>query len=507
MMIYMETKQDFRYANKDEQQKRENRFMLISYMTFYVFACLIVVTSYAKGIRTLPYTAMLLTVVLCVVATTISMYIKDKQNQRIRYVLASGLIVMLFLMGYTYEGYYIRFAAVIPLAGNIISYDKRFIIIFGTITSLINIFLTFVQTSINHVYVGQEVVDNWYATVAIIALITIIMFTVNIARDFNRDTLGQLEEEKEIQKIMSNNVIQVATEVRKGTEKAMDIVNELSKSTTMVNQSINDISEGTSSTAEEIQSQTGMTNRIQNALIHTLKRSEKMVEVASSSDKLNNENLQLMNEIKNQSILISDIGKDVARSMDKLKDRTNTVKTISDAIVNISDQTNLLALNAAIESARAGEAGKGFAVVANEIRKLAEQTKKETGHIGIILNELSNEAEGVSNEIGRSVSAITMQDGLIGKASQSFGDMNKNVNELIDDITKFNRILNGLSEANNKIVENIMHLSATTEQITASSDQSADLSNVNLKNVEETVGILEDIIETSYKMDQYLAKN
>ena len=497
----MGIEQGYKYANKGEQQIRENRFMLLTYLIFYLFAALIVVTSYFKGIRSFGYTVFLLSTILCITTPSIIMYLRDRKNQKIRYVFATGALILLFLMGFAYQAYYIRFAAAIPLAGNIISYDKKFIIIFGTLTSLMNIAMTFVQTSLTNVYVGQDAMDNWYATLAIIALMLIIMLTVNIARDFNEDTLGQLEEEKETQKRISDNIIKVAVEVREGTEKAMAIVNDLSDSTTVVNQSINDISEGTSSTAEEIQSQTGMTNNIQNSLDHTLKRSEKMVETANSSEKLNNENLQLMNEIKNQSVLISDIGSDVANSMAKLRDRTEAVKTISAAIVSISDQTNLLALNAAIESARAGEAGKGFAVVANEIRQLAEQTRRETENIGSILDELSNEADDVSNEVNRSVSATTTQDDLITKASESFGAMNKNVNELINDIGKINGILNGLSEANNRIVENIMHLSATTEQITASSNQSADLSNRNLESVKEAVSILEDIIEVSYRLD------
>ncbi len=60
-----------------------------------------------------------------------------------------------------------------------------------------------------------------------------------------------------------------------------------------------------------------------------------------------------------------------------LQDIENTLGVIDD----IAGQTNILALNAAIEAARAGEHGRGFAVVADNVRKLAEETKKNSSDI------------------------------------------------------------------------------------------------------------------------------
>lgn len=51
------------------------------------------------------------------------------------------------------------------------------------------------------------------------------------------------------------------------------------------------------------------------------------------------------------------------------------------AINQIADQTNLLALNAAIEAARAGHQGRGFAVVAEEVRRLADVSRRTAGEI------------------------------------------------------------------------------------------------------------------------------
>ena len=100
--------------------------------------------------------------------------------------------------------------------------------------------------------------------------------------------------------------------------------------------------------------------------------------------------------------------------------------------------------------------------------------------------------------------AASAQDGMIATASESFGEMNRNVEQLIEDIGEIDRMLNSLSDANNQIVENIMQLSATTEEVTASSVQAAELSVKNLDKAANTKSLLDNVLDVSYQLDKYI---
>jgi len=284
----------------------------------------------------------------------------------------------------------------------------------------------------------------------------------------------------------------------------MKIVNDLNGSTEVVNGAMKDISSSTQSTAENIQTQTTMTQDIQHSIEQTLESSENMVKVAKQSGELNQESMEIMEHLKKQSAVIAETNSGVADSMKALQERTEAVKSIADTIFSISSQTNLLALNASIESARAGEAGKGFAVVADEIRQLAEKTRSETESIAQILDELFKNAEDAATAVSCSIEATNAQDSMIAKASESFSGMNENVNTLVQEIKGIDGMLNRLSDANNQIVDNISNLSATTEEVTASSVQVADLSVENLNNAEQAKQKLDNVLAVSHELDKYI---
>ena len=483
----------YRFAEKGQQIQRVNRFFVTEYLIFYAFILFMLWASRAKGVRSLGFAAFVSVIAVVSGGALLIGWKRRPESERLRYLALIGLYLVSFFMTFAYTESFIRFLGLAPFIGCILFFDPKYSRIGGIGYLVLNALTVFGQ--IRQQPEGVAGTTNLVLDLlALGVLVFAVIFTTNVAQKFNHDTRHSEQQEQRKQQ----------AEVRKGTESVMKIVNDLNGSTEVVNGAMKDISSSTHSTAENIQTQTTMTQDIQHSIEQTLESSENMVKVAKQSGELNQKSMEIMEHLKKQSAVIAETNSGVADSMKALQERTEAVKSIADTIFSISSQTNLLALNASIESARAGEAGKGFAVVADEIRQLAEKTRSETESIAQILDELFKNAEDAATAVSRSIEATNAQDSMIAKASESFSGMNENVNTLVQEIEGIDGMLNRLSDANNQIVDNISNLSATTEEVTASSVQVADLSVENLNNAEQAKQKLDNVLAVSHELDKYI---
>ena len=170
-------------------------------------------------------------------------------------------------------------------------------------------------------------------------------------------------------------------------------------------------------------------------------------------------------------------------------------------IHSITEQTNLLSLNASIEVARVGEQGKGFAVVAGEIQKLSGDTGDATDKINNILEALSQEADKVNQAVNNLGEVSDRQNELVEETNEQFHRISSNIAAMTEDIQNQGRVLGDINSNNNKIAGSISNTSAFTEELTASSENTMNMTRESLEGTKSIAQLLDEIMEEVMKLE------
>ena len=399
----------------------------------------------------------------------------------------AGVYAVVSLFGTTTE----TWVYAIPILFASIVYLNIRLVIGGTSVSIIVTVIRLIMS------ISKK--DDAAITAFIIATVIMVLITFSAIRavtlliKFNEENMGSIKESAAKQEENNKKMAIVAENISKHFEDAMEMLNGLESSIETSNFAMGNIVDSTDSTAEAIQNQAAMCADIQDNMDKAEVATKKMLEGSQSADKMVAEGSNVVSELKKQAHNVEEASNITVDVIERLTSKVEEVQNFVGAILNISNQTNLLALNASIEAARAGEAGKGFAVVAEEIRQLSEQTKEASNNITNIIGELNDDTKHANETIGESAASVKRQNELIDNTRDMFEGISKEVTELTGNIKETEKIITGIIESTTMISDSISQLSATSEEVAASSMESLSTFETTVSNMKNTKDILDSI--------------
>lgn len=341
---------------------------------------------------------------------------------------------------------------------------------------------------------GGAVLQNDVIAVFVLVLVGYASDSITILlTHFFDENMDEIKESSMAQVDSNKKMVIVAENISKHFDEAMAMLNDLDEAVAVSHSSIQEIADSTESTAEAIQKQAAMCVDIQGNTDNAENGIKAMIDASRQTDETVKQGADVVEELKEQAHNVAEASNVTVSVIQSLTAKVEDVKSFVESIINISNQTNLLALNASIEAARAGEAGKGFAVVADEIRQLSEQTKDASANITEIINKLNEDTRRANESIENSVSSVEKQNELIDDTRDKFNAMGEAVELLMKDINVAEESIKKILDSTTVISDNITHLSATGEEIAASSTEGLRMADTTVESMAKCKKVLENI--------------
>ncbi|MCR4778999.1 MAG: hypothetical protein K5858_09150 [Lachnospiraceae bacterium] len=307
----------------------------------------------------------------------------------------------------------------------------------------------------------------------------------------NNNKMDMIHKNAEKTQKMLDEIMEVSDSIIAEVSDVSEKMNSLANSSEETLNSMREVQAGTTDTAESVQNQMIKTEEIQTQIDKVTGVSGDIGNSVDGAFEAIDEGKSNIKKLIEQSKISEDAGNSVIKEAEGLKASTDQMETIVSLIQSVASQTSLLALNASIEAARAGEAGKGFAVVASEISNLANQTQSATGNISELIAGISSEIEKFVTAINSLVESNRIQNESANVTSGSFEKIVENTEVIRGKSEELSDIVGKLASANREIVESISTISAITEEVSAHSTTTFEISGQN----KEIVGAVQQVVK------------
>lgn len=295
----------------------------------------------------------------------------------------------------------------------------------------------------------------------------------------------------------------VAVSTGKTSKKLNEVTNEVLMTTKHVTQAIDEIAKGAEQQAIISQETDGKIIQLFDISTQLDKQNERVINSAVETQEVIYNSQEIIESLIKGVYGLSQTSIDSANEVKTLEQQAKKIINIVETSNGIAKQTNLLALNASIEAARAGEQGKGFAVVANEVKKLAEESQRSSKDIQQIAEMVMNSIHKVSHKMEESIDKVKIETESAEKAKLALLTIVESMDKVLESVEVMNgyfaeqlKYMTAIQEHSRQASTVAIETSSSSEQVSASSLQTAEIMNQVSKDIANFIQNYEEMKKT-----------
>lgn len=302
------------------------------------------------------------------------------------------------------------------------------------------------------------------------------------------------------------NISQIANLVASSAEELLTKGEQMKNTTQEVASATQQMAEGAQQQAQQTDESSKLIEGVLKSANEMGKKAEFINNAADRGQKSATEGLSTIRKVVDNMGEILNSAATTSNSITVLAQRSEEIASTLSVITDIASQTNLLALNAAIEAARAGDAGRGFAVVAEEIRKLAEGSRKSAIDIEKVIREVQKDVSAAGKSIETMEVSVKSGNTASKEAEVVFQNIEKTSTETLDLSKEIVEATGLQKDAINSTVKNIEKIVVVSEETASGTEQIASSGKELSQGMNEVTATSKDLANVANQLQDSVSK-